>query len=54
MSTPADLAPTDIVARIVTVRRAEREDVRRIIVSHGDPIVSDPRGALRKLAASLD
>ena len=33
---------------------AEREDLRRIIVSHGDPIVSDPRGALRKLAASLD
>ena len=28
--------------------------LRRIIVSHGDPIVSDPRGALRKLAASLD
>lgn len=28
--------------------------LRRIIVSHGDPIESDPAGALRKVAASLD
>jgi hypothetical protein len=35
-------------------RWAEREDLRRIIVSHGDLIEVDPRGALRKLAASLD
>jgi hypothetical protein len=35
-------------------RWAERDDLRRIIVSHGDTIESDPRGALRTLAASLD
>jgi hypothetical protein len=35
-------------------RWAEREELRRIIVSHGDTIESDPRGALRKLAASID
>jgi len=35
-------------------RWAEREDLRRIVVSHGDTIDSDPRGVLRKLAASLD
>ena len=34
-------------------RWAERDDLRRIIVSHGDPIERDPRGALRTLAASL-
>jgi len=33
---------------------AEHSNLRRIIVSHGDPIESDPRGALRTLAASLD
>jgi hypothetical protein len=33
---------------------AEHANLRRIIVSHGDPIESDPRGALRTLAASLD
>jgi hypothetical protein len=33
---------------------AEREDLRRILVSHGDTLEQDPRGALRKLAASLD
>jgi hypothetical protein len=33
---------------------AERADLRRIIVSHGDTIENDPRGALRTLAASLD
>jgi hypothetical protein len=33
---------------------AERADLRRIIVSHGDSIEEDPRGALRKLAASID
>ncbi len=35
-------------------RWAEREDLRRIIVSHGDIIDTDPRGPLRTLAASLD
>jgi len=35
-------------------RWAERDDLRRIIVSHGETIENDPRGALRKLAASLD
>ncbi|MBC8025003.1 MAG: hypothetical protein H7Y89_03345 [Steroidobacteraceae bacterium] len=35
-------------------RWAERNDLRRIIVSHGDTIVTDPRGALLRLAASLD
>jgi hypothetical protein len=33
---------------------AQHENLRRIIVSHGDPIESDPRGVLRALAASLD
>ena len=35
-------------------RWAERNDLRRIFVSHGDTIDSDPRGVLRTLAASLD
>jgi hypothetical protein len=35
-------------------RWAEREDLRRIIVSHGETIEGDARGALRKLAASID
>ena len=35
-------------------RWAERDDLRRIIVSHGDSIEVDPRGVLRTLAASLD
>ena len=35
-------------------RWAERNDLRRIIVSHGDSIESDPRGILRTLAATLD
>jgi len=35
-------------------RWAERDDLRRIIVSHGDVIDKDPRGVLRTLAASLD
>jgi hypothetical protein len=35
-------------------RWAERDDLRRIIVSHGDPIETDPRGTLRTLAASID
>ena len=35
-------------------RWAERADLRRIIVSHGDTIEADPRGVLRTLAASLD
>ena len=35
-------------------RWAERGNIRRIIVSHGDPIEKDPGGTLRKLAASID
>jgi hypothetical protein len=35
-------------------RWAERADLRRIVVSHGDSIEVDPRGVLRTLAASLD
>jgi hypothetical protein len=35
-------------------RWAGREDLRRIVVSHGDPIEADARGVLRKLAASLE
>ncbi len=35
-------------------RWAERGDLRRIIVSHGDTIEDDPRGVLRSLAASLE
>jgi hypothetical protein len=35
-------------------RWAERDDLRRIMVSHGDTIMSDPRGILKTLAASLD
>jgi len=35
-------------------RWAERDDLRRIVVSHGDSIEVDPRGVLRTLAASLD
>jgi len=35
-------------------RWAERDDLRRIVVSHGDSIEADPRGVLRTLAASLD
>ena len=33
---------------------AERPDLRRIIVSHGDPIGTDPKSVLRRLAAGLD
>jgi len=35
-------------------RWAEREDLRRIMVSHGETIDADARGVLRKMAASLD
>jgi hypothetical protein len=35
-------------------RWAGRDDLRRIIVSHGDPIEDDPRRVLRTLAASLE
>ncbi|MGC4048237.1 MAG: hypothetical protein QM757_00765 [Paludibaculum sp.] len=35
-------------------RWADNANLRRIIVSHGDPIVNDPRAALRTLAASLE
>jgi len=34
-------------------RWAATDDLRRIMVSHGDSIENDPRGALRTLAASL-
>jgi len=33
---------------------ANRADLRRIMVSHGDTIEGDARGALRKLAASIE
>jgi hypothetical protein len=33
---------------------ATRDDLRRIVVSHGDTIDSDPRGVLRTLASSLE
>ena len=33
---------------------AERDDLRRIMVSHGDSIDADPRGVLRTLASSLE
>jgi hypothetical protein len=36
------------------MRWAQRSDLRRIIVSHGDTIDRDPGGVLRTLAASLD
>jgi hypothetical protein len=35
-------------------RWAEREDLKWILVSHGDPIEVDPSGVLRTLAASLE
>jgi hypothetical protein len=35
-------------------RWADREDLRRIIVSHGDIVEDDPRGTLRRLADSLE
>ena len=35
-------------------RWSEREDLRRIMVSHGDSIEVNASGVLRKLAASLD
>ena len=35
------------------LRWAERSDLRRLIVSHGDIIDEDPRGVLRDLAAAL-
>jgi hypothetical protein len=41
------------VARLFR-RWAERDDLTRIMVSHGDTIQADPRGVLRTLAASLD
>jgi hypothetical protein len=34
-------------------RWADLPDLRRIIVSHGDPITRDPAGELRRLAATL-
>jgi hypothetical protein len=34
-------------------RWADHDDLRRIVVSHGDSIEDDPKAALRKLAASL-
>jgi hypothetical protein len=35
------------------LRWAGRETLRRILVSHGETIEQDPRGALRDLAAAL-
>lgn len=35
-------------------RWAEHENLRRIVVSHGDSIEADPRGVLRTLASSLE
>jgi hypothetical protein len=35
-------------------RWAERADLRRIVVSHGDTVETDPRGVLRTLADSLE
>lgn len=35
-------------------RWAERSDLKRIVVSHGDIIEADPQGVLRTMAASLD
>ncbi|HEU5136422.1 MAG TPA: hypothetical protein VFU13_14830 [Steroidobacteraceae bacterium] len=35
-------------------RWAARDDLRRIVVSHGETIDADPRGVLRTLASSLD
>jgi hypothetical protein len=32
---------------------AAMSSLRRILVSHGEPIEDDPRGALRRLAQSL-
>jgi hypothetical protein len=32
---------------------ADLNDLKRIIVSHGAPIVADPRGTLLRLAAAL-
>jgi len=29
------------------------DDLKRVFVSHGEPIETDPKGALRELAASL-
>ena len=36
------------------LRWADRPSLKRILVSHGDEIGDDPRGALRDLAAALD
>ena len=36
------------------LRWADRESLKRILVSHGDAIGDDPRGALRDLAKALD
>jgi hypothetical protein len=33
---------------------AELPDLRRVIVSHGDPITEDPAGALRRIAGGLE
>ena len=36
------------------LRWADRKSLKRILVSHGEEIGDDPRGALRELAAALD
>lgn len=40
--------------RAQLLKWAEREDLKRILVAHGDPIEHDPRVALRELAAELE
>ena len=40
--------------RLQLLEWAEIGTLRRILVSHGEPIEGDPRQALRDLAASLD
>lgn len=40
--------------RAQLLRWAERPTLKRILVSHGETIEDDPRGALRDLAAALD
>ena len=36
------------------LRWAERDGLKRILVSHGEAITDDPGGALRDLAAALE
>jgi hypothetical protein len=46
---------TDRKALASELRRwGDLPDLRRIIVSHGDPITDDPSGQLRRLAGQFD